>query len=826
VPRSTYRLQLTPTFTLADAAEVVPYLAHLGVTHVYCSPFLQAAPGSTHGYDVVDHGQVNAELGGSEGFTALCRVATAHGMQLLIDIVPNHMAVGGRENAAWWDVLRLGSDSPYASWFDIDWEAGGGRVLTPILGGRYGSELVSGNLRVEARGATAEVVYFQHRLPVSPQSEALLGDRSEATLAALNHEPAALHRFLHAQHYRLAYWRNATEELNYRRFFDVNTLAGIRVEEPEAFEESHRLPLQWVREGLVHGLRVDHPDGLRDPQAYLQRLRNESGGVWVLVEKITEPGEELPVSWACDGTTGYDFMRLATGVMVDSDSAAEMIGAYEAFTATAGPYAEIAAASKHFVLTNVLAADVSRVARLADRICRGDAHTADYAEREVRAAVEALVVAFPVYRTYATAAGATPGDAAIVAAAGREAARRDGIDPALIGVLVDALTSPAAHDPAQLEFRARFQQLTGPAMAKSIEDTAFYRYLPLVALNEVGSDPAQFGVSVDEFHTRMAAMAASWPDTMLGSSTHDTKRSEDVRARIALLAEMPGTWTAAAGSWQHGNEAKWGSTDPDRGMEYLLYQTLVGSHPLPADRAVAYMAKASREAKQRTSWLSPDVEYDVGLEAFVRSVLADHEFTANVAEFCAQLAVPGRISSLAQLVLKLTAPGVPDIYQGSELWTDSLVDPDNRRAVDYAERAVLLHSLDPDSPGGLPALAADQVGVSKLWLTARLLALRKARPLAFDGPAATYAEVQLAGRDRHIGLAYRRGDDVVAVVPVRPVHVYGMGWGDTSIVLPPGRWRNIFESGDGPAEVGLDSEIGLAGTTTRFGSAVFVRELL
>ena len=699
-PVSTYRLQLTPSFTLEDAAAVVPYLARLGVTHVYCSPWLASTPGSQHGYDVVDHSRVDDELGGQAGLDALVAACRAAGLGIVLDIVPNHMSIAAPEsrNAQWWSVLRDGEQSPYASWFDVDWSRG--RLLVPVLGGPLAETLddlvVDGDV----------LRYFEHELPLSSHGDDLLST-------------------LEQQHYRLADWHTGTEESTHRRFFDVTTLAGLRVEDPEVFDATHALVLQQVADGVVDGLRVDHPDGLADPAGYLRRL-SERSGVWVVAEKILEPGEALP-AWDCAGTTGYDALNLVLGLFVDPAGEQPLTSLWHQVTGDGSSYDEVVRAAKRQVLHQVLAAEVDRLVDLAKPLA--DARHLDVTRRGLREALVEVLVAFDVYRAY------LPGGEDRIAWAVEEAQAalpRRAREAAVLGQLV--------QDPSCPELVTRFQQTCGPVMAKGVEDTAFYRYLPLTALCEVGGDPSSWGTTVDEWHETCARQLRDWPATMTTLSTHDTKRSEDVRARLALLSQRPRQWGEAVTQW-----TAWLPRRIDPPTEQLVWQTLVGAWPIDADRAVAYVEKATREAKARTSWLDPDSSYDEAVAAYVRALLADRHLVDEVSAFVDALHDDWRSTVLAQKLVQLTMPGVADTYQGTELVDLSLVDPDNRRPVDYARREALL--AQPDG-----SLDSD-----KLRVVATVLPLR---PSFWDG---SYTPLEAPEGC----LAYSRADRVAVCVPLR-----------------------------------------------------------
>jgi (1->4)-alpha-D-glucan 1-alpha-D-glucosylmutase len=792
VPVSTYRVQLRPPaddhpgFGFDDAAGVVPYLAALGITHLYCSPYLQAAPGSTHGYDVVDHSRLNKELGGQAAFDRMVGACRDAGLGIVLDVVPNHMATSEPEsqNAQWWSVLRDGPDSPYAQWFDIDWQSADnpGKVLVPILGAPLGEVL--DELKVEGD----RIRYYDHEVPIAP---ATLVD---GDLAAT----------LERQHYRLCHWKVAGEELNYRRFFDVTTLAGVRVEVPEVLDATHRLVVQQVRDGIVDGLRIDHPDGLADPSGYLDRLGEQTGGSWVVVEKILEPGERLPDSWACCGTTGYDALNNVLGLFVDASGEAGLTELWQSVTADASSYDDVVAATKRLVLSDVLSAEVNRLTEVALAACAREPVLRDTTRRGLREALVEVLASFGVYRAYLPPKG--PADdvarahvrSAVEAAT--KAAPRRAAEIELVGrlALAEGPSGPAAE-----EFVTRFQQTCGPVMAKGVEDTAFYRYLRLSALNEVGGDPARFGLPIADFHAACRQMQADWPLSMTTLSTHDTKRSEDVRARLVLLSQCAPEWTAAVTQWS-GLASAHRTAGLDAATEQLVWQTLVGAWPLPADRAVAYVEKATREAKAHTSWLNPDPAYEEGVAAFVRRVLADAALTHRIADFVDGLASAWRTTSLAQKLVQLTMPGVADTYQGSELFDLSLVDPDNRRPVDYAHRQRMLEELAG------PAVV-DDGGAAKLHVVATALRLRRDHPEWFlDG--ATYDPVDAGPR----ALAFARSGQVVTVAPIRALDVERSGWGDDEVTLPEGSWQDALTG----AEVGSSR---LAELLAQFPVALLVR---
>jgi (1->4)-alpha-D-glucan 1-alpha-D-glucosylmutase len=850
-PLSTYRVQLRPGFGFDEAAAIAGYLADLGITHLYSSPYLQAARGSTHGYDVVDPTRINEELGGEEAHARFCRGLGEKGLGQVLDIVPNHMAITERRNVWWWDVLENGPSSRYAFYFDVDWDPPQARlrntVLLPILGDHYGRELEAGELKLVRRGGRFEIHYQAHRMPVAPRSlDALLAEaarrcgsaelafladsfgqlplatatdrestarrhRDKEVLAGLlarlcderpevaaavdalvkemNADPDWLDELLQRQNYRPAFWRTAGHELDYRRFFDVNTLVGLCVEDERVFADTHALILRWLSDGVLDGVRVDHPDGLRDPQQYLERLRGAAPEAWIVVEKILEPGEPLRDSWPVDGTTGYDFMTLAGGLFVDPAGEGPLTDLYRELTGQGADWTELVREKKLLVLHELLASDVNRLAEVSLAVCERHRRHRDYTRFELRQAIREVAACFPVYRSYvrAEAGEVSPEDERWAGEAIEAAkARRTDLSPELFDFFRDLLLLRLRGE-AESELVMRFQQLTGPTMAKGVEDTAFYNFHRLISLNEVGGSPGKFGVTLEEFHRRCCESRRRWPRAMLATSTHDTKRSEDVRARISLLSEIPREWGEAVRRWFERNARHRRGEWPDRNAEVLLYQTLVGAWPLSVERAVADMEKAAREAKVHTSWTRPNPEYEEALRGFVRDVLEDPDFADDLEAFVAPLIEPGRMSSLAQTLLKIAGPGVPDFYQGTEIWDLSLVDPDNRRPVDYELRRRLLEEL---ANGMCPEaiLARMDEGVPKLWLIRQGLHLRRGRPAPFS-PEGDYEPLHARGAKADHAVAFLRGGEVAVVVP-RLLIGLGGDWGDTSLDLPAGRWRN------------------------------------
>ena len=812
---STYRLQLTADFGFADAAKLVDYFASLGVSHLYLSPILTARPGSTHNYDVVDPSTVSDALGGEEALRALADAAHAAGLGLVVDIVPNHLGVGP-ENADWQYLLAEGQSGEGGRVFDVDWHpalpGAEGKVILPVLGDQYGTVLANGELRVadepDEHGRRYRIRYHDHSFPLSPESlEALDRVGRIDTLTGQPGQPETwnrLHSLLEQQHYRLVHWRIGDRVLNYRRFFAISELAGVRQEDEHVFDRTHNKIAELVEAGVLDGLRVDHPDGLRHPAQYLERLERRMAGVWTVVEKITHPGEQLP-DWAAAGTTGYEFCNDVVGLFVDS-SAEE---AFDAVAAEAGadprPFGEQVAAAKREVLANDLAAEMSRLSRRFWALAQEHLEVRDIDDRHVETVLTEVLVAMPVYRTYVDpeTAEASARDREILAGA-VEAARTASSAPAFVlDFALQVLTGDAGSNPLHLDVIARFQQLSGALMAKGVEDTVFYRYLRMAALNEVGGEPSRFGISLADFHAANAERATRHPVGMVTTATHDTKRGEDVRLRIAALTEMPQRWSSFATPL-----AKSGDLDGPTAM--LLLQTMVGVWPLLdagestpplRERLVAYAVKASREAGLHTNWYDPDAGYESRLEAFIDRVLGDDGTRKELDAVATAAAEIGMVSGLSQVVLRTLSPGVPDIYQGNELWDDSMVDPDNRRPVDWQRRRDTLASLAEQSASDLWESRRD--GRIKLWTLAAALRVRAQHPDAF-GADAGYELLEVTGEwsDRVVAFARTAGGEpkVVVVVPRLVGAVMGeelaapLGdrWADTAITLPPGQWTNAL----------------------------------
>ena len=783
VPANTYRLQITEDFDLFEATRRLPYLHDLGVDWVYLSPLLSAEQGSSHGYDVVDFTRVDASRGGAEGLAALSAEARRLGLGVLVDIVPNHVGVATpKDNPWWWDVLRHGPDSEHAAAFDIDWDFGGGRLRIPVLGdddvpvgdGPIGHlELVDG-----------ELSYQGQRFPVREGT----GDDGD---------PTAVHA---RQHYELVGWRRADADLNYRRFFSVNTLAGVRVEDPEVFAATHVEIGRWFTEGLVDGLRVDHPDGLRDPRGYLDDLARLTGGAYVLVEKILEPGEELRPSWATAGTTGYDVLANIDRVLVDPAAEPALVALDTRLRGKDLDWEREVHDRKLEVATGILRSETRRIVRELP-----DSLTAP--EPRLEEAVAELLACFEVYRTY------LPDDREWLGrAVDRARERRPDLAPVL-----DEL-APVLGD-EQAPAALRFQQTSGMVMAKGVEDCAFYRYSRLTSLNEVGGDPGTFALAADEFHAAMADRQQHWPTAMTTLTTHDTKRGEDVRARITVLAEIPDAWADALDVLLERAPV------PDAAFGSLLWQAVLGAWPAspygepPPDlrpRLHAYAEKAMREAGTHTTWTDPDAAYEAAVHAAVDAALDDSQARATLAELLDQVVRPGWSNALVAKLVAITAPGVCDVYQGSELWELSLVDPDNRRPVDYDRRRELLDVVDGTPPPGAPVGPGDS-GVAKLWVVRTALRLRRDRPELFTG----YEPVTATGPAADHLLGFDRGGAITLATRLPLGLERDGGWAGTTVSLPAGRWRNLLAAADAPL---LEGDVEVAGVLDRLPVALLVEE--
>ncbi|MFD3497238.1 malto-oligosyltrehalose synthase [Streptomyces sp. NPDC058676] len=748
VPSATYRLQLQPEFPFSAAAAAVPYLASLGVSHLHLSPVLEAVPGSAHGYDVVDHARVREELGGEEGLRALARTAREHGLGLVVDLVPNHMAMAPRHNHALWEVLKEGPKSPYARWFDIDWEAQDGQVLLPVLGNPLGTEIE----HLEVDGSLLR--YYDHVFPLREGTEEL-----------------PLPQLLDAQWYRPVWWRLARTELNYRRFFSISELIGVRVEDPEVFGATHAKILELLHEGVIDGLRIDHPDGLADPDAYLLRLHEATGGRWTVVEKILADGEPLPASWPVAGTTGYDALRHVDGLFADPAGAGELLGQYRRFAAPqtdrGGDWDATVRRAAYKVLTHELAAETDRLTRAASRLCAlsPDPALRDRAPWALRTALQELLVRLEVYRPYAS------GDAArVVTEEAAAEARLAFVVPEEAGavdVVRDLVLGRYGDGPGHVEFRTRFAQTSSALRAKSVEDTAFYRYVPLLSATEVGGNPGSPAVSPEDFHAYCARVQRDWPASGTVVSTHDTKRSADVRAALAVLTECPQRWADVL-----AEVTRTGEGVPDAQLAWAAWQTVFGLGPAAPERVQEALLKHVREAGLYTSWTEQEPSYEEAVAAFVAAGPCGAP-GEHVTAFRSLLEPHILANLLGTALVHLTMPGVPDLYQGTESEYRALVDPDNRRPVRFP----------PESPGAKDAL------------TRAALGLRARRPDAF-GDSATYAPLAAEGPAAAHCVAFTRSGEVLTAVTRLSLRLAEAGgWRDTVLPLPAGRWADVLTPG-------------------------------
>jgi (1->4)-alpha-D-glucan 1-alpha-D-glucosylmutase len=952
IPLSTYRLQFNRNFTFAQATEIVHYLAALGISHCYASPYLRARPGSTHGYDIIDHQHLNPEIGTPEEYDRFVATLHQYGMGQILDIVPNHMGVMGSDNAWWLDVLENGEASVYADFFDIDWEPLKdelqGKVLVPVLADQYGVILDRGELKLTFDQEKGEfsIFYFQHRFPVNPRGypsvlipaaeqmqqhvaatdenllelqslisafghlpgreDAAPEQRQErvrdkeinkkrlAALCARSHQVAALvegavskingvagespsfdslHELIKAQAFRLAYWRVAADDINYRRFFDVNDLAAIRQENEAVFIETHKFILQLLNEGKINGLRIDHPDGLYNPIEYFQRLQsgakvdgatNTDHNVYVVAEKILSGDEQLSQQWPIHGTTGYDFANLVNGLFVDPAAEQQLTQIYHSFIGDHLDFKELVYQSKKLVMDRSLNSELNVLANHLSRIALADRHTCDFTVKSLRDALTEIVACFPVYRTYVAGPEVSETDKkyiadAIECAKAKSTSADSSVYDFIRAVLLtrQAEGHPQFYQSSVIHFAMRFQQYSSAVMAKGFEDTSLYRYHRLTSLNDVGGDPLRFGVSPSQFHHEMQRRIESWPHSMVATSTHDSKRSEDVRARINVLSEIPSMWSEHVARWREINKQHKhpsAAESPTPNDEYLFYQTLVGVWPLDSDnlpdgfspRITEYMLKAMREAKEITSWANPNQEYETAAAEFVKAALENKSFLDDFIPFQRKVSYFGMLNSLSQTLIKLTAPGIPDIYQGNELWEFNLVDPDNRRLVDYGRRQHRIEEIRTCtgfSGEQLLSYARElsqsmQDGRIKMYVTWKALSIRNETTAAFrDGD---YTALKAHGAHSDHVLAFTRTISekrFVVIVPRLCARLVGgdirlpLGqevWHDTAVQLP--KWgnnvfHNVFTGEDvRPTESDSGSELRIASALNAFPVALLKME--
>lgn len=912
IPRATYRVQLNGDFGFDRTAAIADYIARLGVSHLYASPYMKARPGSTHGYDIVNHNELNPEVGDQNDFRDLVEALKRNNLGQILDFVPNHMGVGGSDNEWWLNVLEWGPESPYAGYFDIEWESDyrylQGKVLVPFLGDQYGAVLVSGGLELRfdsETGSFAVWAYGTHKLPVRPQDYGTIlgsdhpdleriGDafahlayarphqiaragvqKAElATLVATRPDVADainqrlsvfrgyqgeidswghLHQLIAGQNWRVAYFKVAADDINYRRFFNINELAGLRMDEPELFDVAHRMVLKMVEDGTLDGIRIDHIDGLIDPKGYCERLVEASPKpFYLVVEKILARHERLREDWPIDGTTGYEYANLMGGLFVDPKAEEAFTRLYADFIGRRDDFEEVVRQCKIRIMESEMASELNVLSRKAARIARSNPATADFTANILHQALKETIARFPVYRTYVDGGAPRDLDRRDIDWAISQARRvQQGPDGSVYDFLQRLLTTDLVAAPKSgyshrqvTRFAMRFQQYSGPVMAKGLEDTAFYRYNRLAALNEVGGHPDHFGVSVSAFHRANQDRARNWPGNMLASTTHDTKRGEDTRARLYALSEMPEEWERQVQTWSRLLRARRGDVEgtapPDRNDEYLFYQLLLGAWPAEltgasveqieqsamtafAERIVGAMTKSMREAKLHSTWAAPNEAYEGAVVSFIHDALdvtRRNAFLEAFLPFQAALARIGMVNGLSQTLLKLTSPGVPDIYQGCELWNLSLVDPDNRLPVDYDARRKLLEEVEEVVERGAVAGLLERWtdGAVKLAVTRQALAVRAEKSEVFG--AGEYLPLEATGdrADHVVAYARRAGDDTVVVAVPRLVGQLGESpdWGNTAIPLPRGaRWRNRLtgaevEGGDAVSVATLFADLPVA----------------
>jgi (1->4)-alpha-D-glucan 1-alpha-D-glucosylmutase len=870
-PASTYRVQLSASFTLNDLAGLVPYLADLGVTDIYLSPIYSARPGSVHGYDIVDHGCIDSQLGGCEGWRSLCNALHSRGLRVVLDVVPNHMAADPVNNPLWRQMLREGSTSQAARYFDVDWRPLTGlirdKVILPVLEQPYGEALLRRRVALERSGSEVVVRCGSIHLPLAVGSlSGAFRDRTaqvdavperdlDQVIGEVNADPQRLHGVLEAQHYRLAYWRSASDEINYRRFFDVNELVAIRTEDEHIFEQSHRLILALAKDEAVHGLRVDHVDGLMDPSRYLQRLRLAASNasqrpMWIVVEKILDRFETLDPGWPVDGTTGYDALNVLNRLFVSGRGVRTLRRFYQTLVGDRSTFREVAYRSKRLIMEGTLRSGLTILAHALKRVADASWTTRDISLNALSAALVEFIASLPVYRTYLANDAEREADRAAVEQAFTSAVRRNpSMDSSALSFLRSLLLEGASIDPALLPSQARvvqrLEEYTSSVHAKGVEDTAYYRDNTLLALNEVGGDPGGSSGTLDEFHRFNERRSRVWPETMNTTSTHDTKLGEDTRIRIAALTVCTHEWISAVRSWRTANAPYHTNTSNGPGPvvndEYRLYQILLGIWPeddglgdapaAPAfvGRVKSYMRKAAREAQTNTSWMRPNLEYEAALDHFVQNLLEDErsaDFRRSMRGLV-QLVLPVSLChSISQLVLKCLMPGLPDIYQGGESWVLCVTDPDNRQPVDFRAYAERLRSLMPFGDfANRPQAASPDAVLSadfKLYVTAQLLRFRQDhRQLTSRGG---YGWLRARGRRAASVVAFERTERQCHLIVVVPRLVerstsrcgWPVGssfWADTEVRIPPivGAWTNVL-SGE-RVDVGRRSWIGLSHLT-------------
>ncbi len=849
-PRATYRLQLNADFNFSHVLEIIDYLHALGISHLYLSPSLQASKGSSHGYDVVNHSRLNSELGQKADFELLCNRLEKANMGIILDIVPNHMAISGPENPWWWDVLENGATSLYSRHFDVDWnndsDDRSNIILLPILGNHYGLVLENSELVLKHNQGKFTLNYFEKIFPVAPRSlpnileiayqksnlkelgflasafknlphassrdlqRILQRQRDKAVLENLlcdlcrnpevvelidsavediNNDIELLDKLIGRQSYKLAFWKLSKYQVGYRRFFNINSLVGLRMEDPQVFADSHNLVINLFKDRKIDGFRIDHPDGLYDPTEYFIRLRRACPEAIILAEKILEKNEKLPSEWPISGTTGYDFLNLVNGLFIDGEGHEKLIRIWRDFTGEKRDYETLVYQMKKKVLKDILGSELNRLTSDLALICENHRHYRDFANMQLSLALKEVAAGMKIYRTYIQPETGQISDEAktiVIDAINFAKNQNPELDSYIFEFISDILTLKLKGD-LESEFVRRFQQFTSPVMAKSLEDTVFYIYNPLSSANEVGGDPNDPIVSTRQFYDWCERVSANWPLTMLSSSTHDSKRSEDVRARLNILSEIPDDWEKLTTDWKLRNAKYKTSGFPDLNTEYLFYQTLVGCWPISEERISKYMEKAVREAKTHTNWFLPNVEFESALKKFISEVMTDSDFMKSLSRFLKLISGPGEINSLAQLTLKLTSPGIPDIYQGNEIWDNSLTDPDNRRPIDFKKVMNLFSELKDITSE--QALHRSHEGLTKQYLIKTILNVRKNHS-EFNQPD-SFKPAEIIGPAADNVIAFMRGPNVMVIV-TRLTLKLNKKWGSTRLSLPKGHWQDIF----------------------------------
>lgn len=852
-PRSTYRIQFNKNFRFSDAIDALDYLQELGISHLYASPYFQSIKDSMHGYDVVDPGKIDNQIGGENEHSRLVLELQKRDMSHILDIVPNHMSIAGIDNHWWWDVLENGPISKYAHYFDVDWDPPesfvSNKVLLPVLGDHYCYTIENQELKIKREQEHFFLTYYDHKFPVGPRSLPMIlneaaqrSDNDELAFISnslerlplstctdlkqierrdkylkviqryldniLNRLPELavlidqiieefnstgdlIHEFHEAQNYKLAFWKVSRHDSGYRRFFDVNSLVALRMEDDDVFTDCHRLALNLYQTGKVDGFRIDHIDGLLDPEKYLNKIRSRCPDALILAEKILEREEDFHANWNIDGTTGYEFMNEVLGLFIDPKSKNNFENFYHKFTGLEDRFEPLKYKKKNEAIRKLFIGDVHRLTELLASVSQSNRHYRDFTKTDFTRALIEIMTNFPVYRTYIRAETSSIDDVdrkIIENVIAKSQENLTGIDKGVFGFIKKVLLCEVTGE-TESEFVMRFQQTTGPIMAKGVEDTLFYCYNNFIALNEVGGTPEFFGRTIDSFHQRMLDTHSKFPNSLLATSTHDTKRSEDVRMRLAVLSEIPSKWTSSVSKWSKEITPRRKEALIDRNTEYLIFQTMVGAWPISIDRITEYMTKASRESKIFTSWIKPNEEYEKKQNQFIQNCYNNEYLIEEIKNLVSQIDRPGKINSLAQTLLKVTAPGIPDIYQGCDLWDYSLVDPDNRREVDYKLRSKLVEKISQASQEELNCL--DETGLSKLFVIVRALKYRKEFPEIFTQNS-DYIPLFAHGKYSENVLSYQRGDQVIVIIPRISSNI--SKWKQTTIKIPQGNWKNLLSN--------------------------------